>query len=167
MVNMKKQFNVAYEFFESWRDACDASTQSLIEGAHQALDLSYAPYSKFKVGAAILTSDNEIISGANQENASYSLTICAERTVLGIYASGAHKHSYIRAIAIAYATDIVLDDGAILSPCGTCRQHILEFQQRQEQFFSIIMTAPNGNTVIVNSIYDLVPFAFTGKKFLN
>jgi len=136
--------------------------QALVLAAVNATRLSYAPYSGFRVGAAVSTTGGRILEGANQENASFSLTICAERTVLGIYAS-LDTDETITAMAIAYTADQV-DPKALLSPCGACRQHILEYQNRQEAPFRILMTAPDGSGIEVASIRELLPFAFTGAE---
>lgn len=134
--------------------------KTLAAAAQDATQLSYAPYSHFKVGAALLLEDGTIIKGGNQENASFSLTICAERTALSTY-SATNATQKITTIAIAYQAANKKPE-AILSPCGACRQHILEYQMRQAQPIAIIMTAPDGSGIRVASVTDLLPFAFTG-----
>jgi cytidine deaminase len=91
----------------------------LIELARQAREHAYAPYSKFKVGAALLADDGRVFTGCNVENASYGLTICAERAaVFKAVSEGAHEF-----VKIAVVTDV--DD--LVSPCGACRQVLWEF----------------------------------------
>jgi len=93
----------------------------LIEAARQAMQHAYAPYSKFKVGAALLTANGEVFSGCNVENASYGLTNCAERTAIFSAIAEAGPGLMIQAIAV------VNDQGIPCSPCGACRQVIYEF----------------------------------------
>ncbi|ETW78562.1 hypothetical protein HETIRDRAFT_410632 [Heterobasidion irregulare TC 32-1] len=96
-----------------------ADRERLIQAAIDAKKGSYSPYSKFRVGAALLTSDGQIVSGANIENASYGGTICAERTAL-VKAVSDGSRSFV---ALAVNTDVA----EALSPCGICRQVIREF----------------------------------------
>ena len=94
-----------------------AVRQQLILAAMSVREQAYAPYSKFLVGAALLTEDGQIVTGCNVENASYGLTICAERNV--VFAAVAKGHRQFQAIALATA------GGA--TPCGACRQVLAEF----------------------------------------
>ncbi len=92
-------------------------TQRLIDIALEARDTAYAPYSKFRVGAALLSVDGTIFTGCNVENASYGLCICAERTAICKAVSAGHQK--FTAIAVAAAP--------LASPCGACRQFLVEF----------------------------------------
>lgn len=92
--------------------------QPLIEQAILASTRAYAPYSRFQVGAALRLANGEIVLGCNVENASYGLTTCAERTALGAAIAGGHRD--FAAMAIYVATD------EFVSPCGACRQVLLE-----------------------------------------
>ena len=92
-------------------------TQRLIDIALAARDTAYAPYSKFRVGAALLSVDGTIFTGCNVENASYGLCICAERTAICKAVSAGHQK--FTAIAVAAAP--------LASPCGACRQFLVEF----------------------------------------
>ncbi|KIY51880.1 cytidine deaminase [Fistulina hepatica ATCC 64428] len=93
--------------------------EALIRAAFEAKDMAYCPYSKFPVGAALLTAEGDIIKGANIENASYGGTICAERTALVKAVSEGHKSF----VAIAVVSSLAVP----ISPCGICRQFIREF----------------------------------------
>lgn len=93
----------------------------LVEAARAAAQHAYAPYSHFKVGAAVLTAKNEIFSGCNVENASYGLTNCAERTAVFSAVAQSGPDLLIKAIAV------VNDQAVPCSPCGACRQVIYEF----------------------------------------
>jgi len=158
---MIKSAQYAYQTFDSISEL-NEELQALALQANAALPLSYSPYSKFKVGAAILLHNGESVQAANQENASFSMTICAERTALGIISSLYPKES-IKAIAVAYTNDAIVDINAIISPCGACRQSILEARQKQAQPIGILMLAPSGKSVWVEDINLLLPFAFTGE----
>jgi len=98
-----------------------AKRDELVAAARAALKHAYAPYSKFHVGAAILTADGKTFTGCNVENASYGLTVCAERNA--IFAAVAAEGSGMRIKAVAVATE---RDGPC-APCGACRQVIFEF----------------------------------------
>ena len=91
--------------------------QALLAAAINVRQHSYSPYSKFKVGAALLTDTNEVFVGTNVENASFGLTCCAERTAVGAAVSAGHT----RFLAIAIAAT------PLCPPCGTCRQFLVEF----------------------------------------
>ncbi len=96
--------------------------KQLLEAARGAVKQAYAPYSKFRVGAAVLTENGSIFSGCNVENASYGLTICAERNAIfsAVAAEGGDKMK-VRAVAV------LTEHNVPCSPCGACRQVIFEF----------------------------------------
>jgi len=95
--------------------------EKVLRAARQAMKNAYAPYSHFKVGAAVLTEKGELFSGCNVENASYGLTNCAERTAIFAAVARSRPQLKIRAIAV------VNDQDVPCSPCGACRQVIHEF----------------------------------------
>ncbi|KAK7464493.1 hypothetical protein VKT23_006662 [Stygiomarasmius scandens] len=97
----------------------ESNRELLIKAAFEAKEYSYSPYSKFRVGAALLAADGSLIKGANIENASYGGTICAERTAI-VKAASEGKRSFA---ALAVVTDV----SSTISPCGMCRQVIREF----------------------------------------
>lgn len=136
-----------------------AEYQLLLNKAQEATSLSYAPYSKFKVGAAALLSNGEIIQGSNQENASFGATICAERTVLGLISTLAPKE-HILTLAIRYINENG-HDNAPISPCGICRQSLLEYQNQHNCKIKIIMTGRTGNIWLINDASELLPLAFS------
>jgi cytidine deaminase len=103
--------------------------QRLLQAARKAMQHAYAPYSQFKVGAALVTSAGEVFTGCNIENASYGLSNCAERTA--IFAAIAHSGPGLSIRAIA----VVNDQGVPCSPCGACRQVIYEFGPQATVFF--------------------------------
>jgi cytidine deaminase len=103
--------------------------ERLLRVARKAMKRAYAPYSQFRVGAALLTSKGEIYSGCNVENASYGLSNCAERTAIFTAIAQSGPQLNIRAIAV------VNDQGVPCSPCGACRQVIYEFGPEAAVFF--------------------------------
>jgi len=107
----------------------NSARERLIKAAQQAMKNAYAPYSHFKVGAALLTSSGEIITGCNVENASYGVTNCAERTAVFSAVAQIGPQMEISAIAI------VNDHDAPCSPCGACRQVIYEFGPKATVYF--------------------------------
>src|SRR5438270_9461885 len=121
----------------------------LVDAAKHAYENAYAPYSKFRVGAAILLETGEIFHGCNVENASYGLTNCAERTAIfsAVSALGS-KQVRIRALAV------VNDRGVACSPCGACRQVISEFGPGAEVFY----LGPRG--IQRSSLRELLPDCF-------
>lgn len=103
--------------------------ERLLRAARKAMKNAYAPYSKFRVGAAILTSTGEIFVGCNVENASYGMTNCAERTAIFAAVAQLGPTLEIRAVAVTN------DHGVPCSPCGACRQVIYEFGPDATVFF--------------------------------
>ena len=130
----------------------DAKTErSLISKASKAADKAYSPFSKVKVGAAILTSDGRVFSGCNVENSSYGLSICAERTAaVKAVSSGAKS---FKAVAVVSNLE------GLTYPCGACRQFLSEFGDD----IMVIVVAKKGN-VMRHSLGELLPETFLLKK---
>ncbi len=124
----------------------------LAKVAIEARNLSYSPYSKFKVGAALLCKDGKVFKGANIENSSYPLCMCAERNALYSAMMNGYKKEDFVALAIAAETD------EPCSPCGACRQVISELFPRDG---AIVLTNLKGYLKETN-IDELLPFAFSG-----
>ena len=127
--------------------------KKLIGEAEQARKKAYTPYSKFKVGAAILTSEGRIFSGCNIENASFGLTICAER--VAVFKAISEGFKKFEAIAI------IADTIRPCYPCGACRQVILEFGED----ITLIMANLRGD-IKINKIKELLPEAFNKNDLL-
>src|ERR1700687_2653617 len=111
------------------KDVSSKQNQRLLRAARKAMQHAYAPYSQFRVGAALLTSKGKVFSGCNVENASYGLSNCAERTAIFAAVAQSGPGLNIRAIAV------VNDQGVPCSPCGACRQVIYEFGPEATVFF--------------------------------
>lgn len=131
--------------------------QELLMSASAAMEEAYNPYSKFFVGAALLTDDGEIVSGSNFENAAYSATICAERSA--IVRASAMGHKVFRRIAvIGRGAEAPTKD--IISPCGICRQMLLESSQLAERKIEVIMSSTDMKKVVIATIQELLPLGF-------
>ncbi len=134
------------------------SQNLLIEAAIKATDTAYAPYSKYHVGAAVLTKDGSIFSASNVENAAYGSTICAERLAIGnANASGARD---IVKIAITSVSDDEKKNKITSDPCGSCRQFIYEIAQYSGFDIEILMSDFTKNNIIIKSIEQLLPYGF-------
>lgn len=138
-------------------EECSENIKKLIENAKIASENAYAPYSKFHVGAAVLLANGEIINGNNQENAAYPSGLCAERTAL-FYANAQYPNIAVEAIAIVASNNGDFTDNPC-TPCGSCRQVLLEVENRFEHPVKIIMY---GKSKIYEaaSIKDLLPLSF-------
>lgn len=120
--------------------------KELIERAKQAREFSYSPYSKFKVGAALVTAEGKVYSGCNIENASFGITNCAERTaIFKAVSEGAREIDTIAIIA---------DSDEPCSPCGACRQAMAEFKVKR-----VVMANLKGD-VQVATLQELLPYSF-------
>lgn len=128
------------------------NSKELIEKAKQATKHAHAPYSKFHVGAALLTEKGNIFTGCNVENASYGLTICAERNAIFAAVNTEGPDMKIRSIAVAIGNDL---PG---SPCGACRQVISEFSTRRGAKTEVIYSTKDG--LVSKTIDELLPGAF-------
>lgn len=135
---------------------------ALVESAEKFVGHSYSPYSKFSVSAAVRLSDGTIVNGTNQENAAYPSGLCAERTAM-FYANSQYPDKPVTALAIAAFTNGDFLDQPI-TPCGSCRQVLLETEQRFSTPIKVILVAKK-RCFIVKSISDLLPLSF-GSEFL-
>ena len=123
-----------------------------------ARENAYAPYSKFHVGTAILLDNNEIITGNNQENASYPSGLCAERAAI-YYAGSNYPETKILVMAIV-AGSIKKTTSKPIPPCGACRQAIAEYEVKQESPIEIYFKGETGKVVKSNSLANLLPLLF-------
>jgi cytidine deaminase len=125
----------------------EAMRHQLIDRARQAREAAYAPYSNFKVGAAVLTGTGEIFSGGNIENASFGATICAEQVAIFTAVAGGYRH--LTALAV------IADTPDPIPPCGLCRQVLAEFNPECQ----VLMANMAGQWRLVN-LKTLLPAAF-------
>lgn len=137
----------------------DELQRQVIEAAKKATYDSYVPYSNFHVGAACLLDNGEIISGSNQENAAYPSGICAERTTL-FYALSKYPEARVLKLCIVGRDQTGQFTHGICSPCGACRQVILESEYRSKGPIQILLPSSEG-TYVMEGIKTLLPFGFT------
>ena len=151
-----KEIKIAYQEYDSTAQL-NPSDRELAEAAIEATAGSYAPYSKFNVGAAVRLDNGTIIKGSNQENAAYPSGTCAERTAM-FYASATYPENAITSIAIAAGQDGVLCDIPV-SPCGACRQVMAQYQLKGGQHMSILLVG--GSRIWkFEKVDDLLPLIF-------
>ncbi len=140
-----------------------ADVQQLMHRAVEARKEAYAPYSKFRVGAALLLDNGEIVDGSNQENAAFPSGLCAERVAV-FYSSAKFPTSKILKIAVSAASD-TNHTSAPIPPCGGCRQAIVEYEIRQDIPIEIYFMGETGIICKSDSVKNLLPFTFD-KNFL-
>lgn len=139
--------------------------QALLNDAIKIAHTAYAPYSNFKVGAAILLKNGEIVIGNNQENIAYPSGLCAERVAI-FHAGATHPNEPISTIAI-YAESETMPVDTPITPCGACRQVIMEYRQKQSTPIRVILKPQKGKIWIFECVTDLLPFAFDLKGLKN
>jgi cytidine deaminase len=145
---------------EAWEvGELPAADQSLLRAAHSAVERAYAPYSGFRVGAAALLANGEVVTGNNQENAAYPSGLCAERVALFHAAS---QHPGVAVVALAVASDGEAEWGAF-SPCGGCRQVIQESESRQATPIRLLLQSRNEEVAVAMGIVQYLPFSFKAK----
>ncbi|SCW44861.1 cytidine deaminase [Sphingobium faniae] len=127
---------------------------ALVDAARGAMAHAHAPYSGFAVGAAVLLTDGQIVTGANFENASYGLSLCAETVVLATVNS-LGRLADVEAIAVAGGTQ-----SAIVAPCGRCRQVMHEAQEIAGRHLPVYCAAASGDAMTEYSVAALLPRAF-------
>ncbi len=142
-------------------EECTEIEKNLIDAAKQATSNAYAPYSHFQVGAAILLENGKIITGNNQENAAYPSGLCAERTAV-FYANAQYPDQKVEAIAVAaFYKEKFTDD--VISPCGSCRQVLLEVESRYNSPVRILLYNKDNEVYVAESMRSLMPLSFTNK----
>lgn len=145
-----KQFSSKEELPESERE--------LLEQAMQATQTAYAPYSQFRVGAAVLLENGTIVRGSNQENAAYPSGLCAERVAL-FAAASQYPGIKIKAIAVSALIKEKPSEKAV-SPCGDCRQVMAEYEHRYQTNIRLIMPGEGKKILVCDSVKTLLPFMF-------
>lgn len=160
---MKETYSFSYDVLD---DSSQLSKEdaALLQAAREATGVAYAPYSRFFVGAAALLANGEMIKGTNQENASYPVGICAERVLLGTAAT-LYPDVPVVAMAVSFNTAAEKSNHPI-SPCGMCRQSLLEYETRFHQPIRLIMAGMEGKVQVVESARQLLPFAFTSQELI-
>jgi len=153
----KKSITISYTEYDT-TDQLENSDKLLIEEAVEAAGNAYAPYSNFRVGAAIRLEGGTIVKGVNVENAAFPSGICAERSAIAAVVSSYPDQKPV-AIAIAALTDNGLTDEPV-TPCGNCRQVMAEEESRTGSQIKIILSGKK-KTIIIESIKSLLPLQFS------
>lgn len=159
MENLKIEINIDVVNY----DELNETDRILINTAKDATSRSYAPYSHFSVGAAVLLSNGKVIAGSNQENAAYPSGLCGERTAI-FYANAQYPLASVKALAIAAKDQQDFTENPC-PPCGSCRQVLSETEKRYGRPIRILLYSKK-NIYIIKSVMDILPLIFTS-DFLN
>src|SRR5579871_2506108 len=154
----QKEFRFSYEEYASEADL-PAADAVLLRAAKEATAHAYAPYSHFRVGAAARLTGGAIVTGSNQENASFPAGICAERTVLSAVAAQ-YPGAAVETVAISYRNENGPSDKPI-SPCGICRQSLQEAEDRTGQPIRLVLGGFTGKIIVIPRAAVLLPLGFT------
>jgi cytidine deaminase len=146
------------EYFSTLEEL-DSESKYLVHKAKEATAHSYAPYSKFNVGAAVILEDGTIVTGSNQENASYPLCMCAERVAL-YTAATQHPNKKITKLAVV-AHKKNHKELTSATSCGACAQVMLEFEHRQKSAYQVIMLGDDNRWIKCSSVGAILPMGFT------
>jgi len=138
----------------------DSTQQRMLDEATKVMETAYNPYSNFYVGAALLSQDDQIITGSNVENAAYGSTICAERAAI-LRANAMGIRTFDKVALIGRGKDF--DTTEVTSPCGSCRQMLYESAQISEKDLEVIMSTTKKDKIIMATIEELLPLAFGPK----
>lgn len=157
-----KETKIEIKIEEIALDELSPLDAELVNRAIAAADQAYAPYSHFHVGVALMLTNGKIVTGNNQENAAYPSGLCAERVAL-FYAGSQYPDVPARAIAIAAKANGEMKES--ISPCGGCRQVMLESEQHGKNPIRVLMCGKE-SVKIVSSAKDLLPLAFSGDNLV-
>ena len=140
------------------RSTINPEIQPLIDSCIEATEGAYAPYSNFYVGVAVLLENGTIVKGNNQENAAFPSGLCAERVAI-FYVGSNYPGERIKAIAVT-ARSANYTQGEPVTPCGSCRQSLLEYELNQQSDIPVYMISPSGEIIVSKSIKQLLPLHF-------
>ncbi len=157
---MKKEVSIAYKEYASVEEM-DEKLQRLIAAAQEASANAYAPYSQFQVGAAALLENGTLVTGSNQENAAYPSGLCAERVTL-FHANSSFPQSGVEVLAIVAQNKEGFTTEPI-TPCGACRQVMLETELRYGQDMTVVLYGTRCIRVLKNA-KSFLPFFFGGEE---
>jgi cytidine deaminase len=157
----KTEYKFSFDVFDSISEL-SSEDALLLNEAKKATQHAYAPYSRFRVAAVAKLANGELITGTNQENASYPAGICAERVLLSS-ASSQHPGVAIESIAITYDNENG-ESNRPISPCGICRQSLQEYEQRLKRPIRLILGGMEGKIFIIPQAALLMPLAFTSDE---
>lgn len=147
-----------FSYIKSSLNELDEQDKQLAEKAMEALRGSHSDYSHFAVGASVMLDNGVTVLGSNQENVSYPCTTCAERSALN-YAQSAYPDTNVVAIAIVAQRHESPVPEDFVSPCGLCRQALVEIERRQNHPIKVLLVGRESVTILQSSL-NLLPFAF-------
>jgi cytidine deaminase len=153
----KEEYQFSYDVYDSVEELNEQDAW-LVNEAREVTAAAYAPYSNFNVGAVAKLVNGEIVAGTNQENAAYPVGLCAERVLLSTAAT-TYPNVAIDTIAISYHNINGVSDHPI-SPCGMCRQSLVEYEERMKQPIRLILSGMEGKVIIVEKANSLLPLSF-------
>lgn len=156
MKSEKRNILIEYDIFE-WNREKSSIDQDLMEKAEETAQDAYAPYSGFQVGVAVLLENGQIVTGSNQENAAYPSGLCAERVALF---SAASQYPDKKILKISVAARDKKGKTTPVTPCGSCRQVMLEYENKQEKPIQILLLGSGQRILRFNSAATLLPFGF-------
>lgn len=154
----QKEVHFVYEVYNSIK-SLNKMDAMLLQNAREITATAYAPYSHFQVGATALLANGEIISGSNQENASFPVGLCAERVLISAISS-LHPNTAIHSMAISYH-NLNGESNHPISPCGICRQSLLEYEERLKHPIKLLMSGMEGKVFVIPNAAMLLPLSFT------
>ncbi len=154
---IQEEYKFSYTVYRSI-DELNEQDAWLVNEAREVTAAAYAPYSNFNVGAIAKLANGKIVAGTNQENASYPVGICAERVLLASAAS-LYPNVAIDTIAISY-DNTHGESNHPISPCGMCRQSLVEYEERVKQPIRLILSGLDGKVIIVDKADLLLPLSF-------
>lgn len=153
----KEQISIEYTTYSNYSEL-NQDDIDLIEEAKSNLSNAYAPYSNFQVSALVQMKNKQVFLGTNQENVAYPSGLCAERVAI-FYAKSILPKEKISSIVIVSKGNFI-DVNQVISPCGSCRQVIAEYENNQNEPIRFLLVASSGKTIEINSIENLLPFCF-------
>jgi len=157
----ENKFEFNYTVYKS-SDELPNDLQTLLQRAREVTEQAYAPYSNFQVGAVARLTNGELVSGSNQENASFPVGLCAERVLLATVSSQFPRIP-IETIAVSYKSNEHKSDHPI-SPCGICRQSLQEYENRTQHPVQLVLGGLTGQVYVIDSASRLLPLAFTREE---
>lgn len=156
------ELNIKYR--KKTHDELNSQELDLLMKATEAARKAYAPYSHFRVGAALLLENGMVFNGSNQENAAYPSGLCAERVTM-FYANAQYPDVVVSTLLITVLDDDDNYRARPIPPCGACRQSLLETEARQNKAIRVLLVGKE-DVLEFDSIADLLPFTFTGNDLL-
>jgi cytidine deaminase len=156
-----RTFTLVVNIFSAGDKLPEEYAPTLLAAAKNAAEKAYAPYSRFRVGAALLFTDETTHSGSNQENSAYPSGLCAERVAV-FSAASLFPGKVIKAIAISTINENEGFQG-VVSPCGACRQVLAEYERRQNSPIAVWLQNTDGSVTHFIRVADLLPYAFMGQ----